>query len=115
MNGRLDLRGRTVIVTGASSGIGEATARAPHAAGAQPVPAACRTQRIEVLSADLGGTLRVQTDVTSRDVRPPIAPPVAALATHWSCRRISPPALRVLPTCTTLLVLAMVGGTAVVL
>jgi NAD(P)-dependent dehydrogenase (short-subunit alcohol dehydrogenase family) len=40
MNDAPDLRGRTVIVTGASSGIGAATARALHAAGAQPVLAA---------------------------------------------------------------------------
>ena len=36
MSNTLELRGRTVIVTGASSGIGEATARALHAAGARP-------------------------------------------------------------------------------
>jgi len=34
-----------------------------HAAGAQPVLAARRTQRLEALSADLGGALRVQTDI----------------------------------------------------
>jgi NADP-dependent 3-hydroxy acid dehydrogenase YdfG len=61
MSNPLELRGRTVIVTGASSGIGEATARALHAAGARPVLAARRTER---LNAQLGGALYVQTDVT---------------------------------------------------
>jgi len=36
----LDLTGKVVIVTGSSSGIGEATARLLHAAGALPVLAA---------------------------------------------------------------------------
>jgi NAD(P)-dependent dehydrogenase (short-subunit alcohol dehydrogenase family) len=45
MSNPLELRGRTAIVTGASSGIGEATARALHAAGARPVLAARRTER----------------------------------------------------------------------
>ena len=33
----IDLAGTAVIVTGASSGIGAATARLPHAAGTHPV------------------------------------------------------------------------------
>jgi short-subunit dehydrogenase len=64
MSNTLELRGRTVIVTGASSGIGAATARALHNAGARPVLAARRTERLETLSAQLGGALCVQTDVT---------------------------------------------------
>jgi NADP-dependent 3-hydroxy acid dehydrogenase YdfG len=60
----MDLTGKTVIVTGASSGIGAATARALHAAGAQPVLAARRAGRVAVLSAELGGALAVPTDVT---------------------------------------------------
>jgi NADP-dependent 3-hydroxy acid dehydrogenase YdfG len=64
MSDTLDLRGCAVIVTGASSGIGAATARALHAAGAQPVLAARRAQRLEAISAELGGALSVQTDVT---------------------------------------------------
>lgn len=63
-NAVLDLRGRTVIVTGASSGIGAATARALYAAGARPVLAARRLDRIEELGAELGGALSVRTDVT---------------------------------------------------
>jgi len=63
----LDLRGTAVIVTGASSGIGAATARALHAAGAYPVLAARRAGRLEELSAELGGALAVQADVTDAD------------------------------------------------
>jgi short-subunit dehydrogenase len=63
----LDLTGTTVIVTGASSGIGEATARLLHAAGAHPVLAARRADRLEALSQELGGALAVPTDVTRPD------------------------------------------------
>jgi short-subunit dehydrogenase len=65
----LDLTGKTVIVTGASSGIGEATARALHAAGAQPVLAARRVDRLAQLSEQLGGALAVPTDVTDPAAR----------------------------------------------
>ncbi|GAA1630987.1 SDR family oxidoreductase [Georgenia ruanii] len=59
-----DLWGKVVIVTGASSGIGEATARLLHAAGAHPVLAARRGDRLHQLSGSLGGALALETDVT---------------------------------------------------
>src|SRR4051794_27271151 len=58
------LAGKVVIVTGASSGIGAATARLLHAGGAHPVLAARRTDRLNALSEELGGALAVPTDVT---------------------------------------------------
>jgi NADP-dependent 3-hydroxy acid dehydrogenase YdfG len=63
----VDLADRTVIVTGASSGIGAATARLLYRAGAQPVLAARRSDRIGTLSRELGGALAVTTDVTDPD------------------------------------------------
>jgi NADP-dependent 3-hydroxy acid dehydrogenase YdfG len=60
-----ELTGSVVIVTGASSGIGAATARALYEAGAHPVLAARRTDRLAALSDDLGGALAVTADVTS--------------------------------------------------
>lgn len=57
---------RLAVVTGASSGIGAATARALAAAGFTVVCAARRTERIAALATEIGGTA-VTCDVTSED------------------------------------------------
>jgi short-subunit dehydrogenase len=80
MTDLIDLTGKTVIVTGASSGIGASTARRLHAAGAHPVLAARRADRLAALSAELDGALAVPTDLTDpAQVRDLVA---ATLARH---------------------------------
>ncbi|WP_352848402.1 SDR family NAD(P)-dependent oxidoreductase [Mesorhizobium sp. M0199] len=65
------LAGKVALVTGASSGIGEATAVALAAAGAKVAIAARRADRLEALAARIekaGGTaLHIAADVTSND------------------------------------------------
>ncbi len=57
---------RTAVVTGASSGIGAATARALAAQGFHVVCAARRTDRIEELATEIGG-VALTCDVTDAD------------------------------------------------
>ena len=58
-----ELDGRRALVTGASSGIGEATARGLTAAGARVACLARRKDRIEDLAREIGG-VAVEADVS---------------------------------------------------
>lgn len=62
----MDLQGKTILVTGGGSGLGEATARMVAAAGGIPIVADVNDERGEALARELGGNARfMHTDVTS--------------------------------------------------
>ncbi len=65
-----NIEGKVVVITGASSGLGEATARLLSSEGATVVLAARRADRITALAGELKGkggkALAVATDVTDR-------------------------------------------------
>jgi short-subunit dehydrogenase len=60
----MDITDRVVVITGASSGIGEATARLAHSRGARVVLAARRADRLAALADELPGAVTVTADVT---------------------------------------------------
>lgn len=60
----MEINNAVVMVTGASSGIGAATARAAAQSGARVVLLARRQDRIDALAGELGNALAVACDVT---------------------------------------------------
>lgn len=62
-----DFTGKVVIVTGASSGIGEATARRLATHGATVIAVARRAERLEALRAELAGIVPAVCDVTDHE------------------------------------------------
>ncbi|HEX4463928.1 MAG TPA: SDR family NAD(P)-dependent oxidoreductase [Solirubrobacterales bacterium] len=65
------LDGTVALITGASSGIGEATARALAVQGAKVAVAARRLERLERLASEIGGeghtALAIQSDITDQE------------------------------------------------
>lgn len=65
------LDGTVALITGASSGIGEATARSLAAQGAKVAVAARRLERLERLAGEIGGqghtALAIQSDITDQE------------------------------------------------
>src|SRR5665213_687498 len=68
----MDLEGKVVVVTGASSGIGEATARRLAKEGAKVAIVARRKDRLEELAKKIedakGEALVIEADVTDKDI-----------------------------------------------
>ena len=64
-----NIKGKVVVITGASSGLGEAAARHLAGLGAKLVLGARRIDKLKTLSKELslGEDAAVQTDVTNRD------------------------------------------------
>lgn len=65
---RLD--GKVVIITGASSGLGERFARVCDAAGASVVLAARRLERLEVLASELREAVAIRADFATDEAAP---------------------------------------------
>src|SRR5215218_1310449 len=65
------LDGTVALITGASSGIGEATARALADQGAKVAVAARRLERLERLASEIGGhghtALAIESDLTEQE------------------------------------------------
>lgn len=65
-----NISGKTIVITGASSGLGEATARLLSTEGANVLLGARRLERLESIAEDLssqgGNAIAVATDVTDR-------------------------------------------------
>jgi NADP-dependent 3-hydroxy acid dehydrogenase YdfG len=66
-----NIEGKVIVITGASSGLGEATARLLSAHGARVVLGARRVDRLQSLADELtgrgGAALTLATDVTRRE------------------------------------------------
>src|SRR3974390_3399133 len=67
----MNIEGKAVVITGASSGIGESTARLLAGRGAKVAIAARRKDRIDTIAEDItskgGCALGFKADVTARD------------------------------------------------
>jgi 3-oxoacyl-[acyl-carrier protein] reductase len=63
-NAMFDLTGKTALVTGSTGGIGGAVAKALHAAGAKVVLSGTRQEALDVLAAELPGSVAVACNLS---------------------------------------------------
>ena len=66
---KIDLTGKTALVTGASRGIGEAIARRLGEAGAHVLVAARSADRVNQIAGEIGNATGVELDISAADVR----------------------------------------------
>ena len=66
---RIDLTGKTAVVTGASRGIGEAIARRLGETGAHVFVAARSLDRVNAIASEIGNATGVELDIAADDVR----------------------------------------------
>jgi 3-oxoacyl-[acyl-carrier protein] reductase len=66
---RIDLTGKTALVTGASRGIGEAIARRLGETGAHVLVAARSLDRVNAIASEIGNATGVELDISAADVR----------------------------------------------
>ena len=62
-----DLKGKTALITGASSGLGEGFAHILSKAGARVILASRRIEKLETLAAELGNSVAVEMDVSGKE------------------------------------------------
>ncbi len=66
---KIDLTGKTALVTGASRGIGEAIARRLGETGAHVLVAARTADRVNQIAGEIGNATGVELDISAADVR----------------------------------------------
>ena len=70
---KIDLTGKTALVTGASRGIGESIARRLGEAGAHVICAARSADRVNQLAGEIGNATGLELDIAGEDLREKVA------------------------------------------
>jgi NAD(P)-dependent dehydrogenase (short-subunit alcohol dehydrogenase family) len=62
-----DLKGKTVLITGASSGIGESAARFLSSFGMRLILAARRIDKLETIAKEIGNAVAIEMDISDKE------------------------------------------------